>query len=163
MRAYKSLADVERVFRVLKSPDIRIRPIRHHTENHVRAHVFLCVLAYYVEWHMRRALAPLLFDEERLEETRQRRDPVKPARPSPGAQRKKTNRRNAEGFPVHSWKTLMAHLATRARNWCRILPGPNNAPPQAAPFRFEQLTECNPLQAKALELIRLFPGYGNPK
>jgi len=159
VRAYKNLTDVERAFRFLKSPDIRIRPIRHHTEDHVRAHVLLCLLAYYVEWHMRRVLAPLLFDEENLEEARQRRDPVKPARPTPEAQRKKSQRRTAEGLPIHSWKTLMAHLANRTRNWCRIAAQRSDQPP----FRFEQLTECDPLQAKVFERIRLFPGYGNPK
>ena len=76
VRSYKSLAQVEQAFRCLKQTDLHIRPIRHHTEDHVRAHVLLCMLAYYVDWHMRRSLAPLLFEDEQLDEDRPRRDPV---------------------------------------------------------------------------------------
>ncbi len=86
VRGYKSLAQVERAFRSLKGLDLLIRPIRHRTEERVPAHVFLCMLAYYVEWHLRRVWAPLLFEDEELPKERQRRDPVLPARSSESAQ-----------------------------------------------------------------------------
>lgn len=89
VRGYKSLAQVERAFRCLKGVDLLVRPIRHRTEDHVRAHIFLCMLAYYVEWYMRKALAQLLFDHVQLEEDRKRRDAVKPAKPSASSKRKK--------------------------------------------------------------------------
>ena len=120
VRGYKSLARVEETFRCLKGSDLRIRPIRHRTEDHVRAHVFLCVLAYYVEWHLRQAWAGLLFQDEELDEARRRRDPVAAARPSVSAQEKKRTRRTPDGLPVQSWDTLLAHLATRTRNDCRF-------------------------------------------
>jgi transposase len=85
VRSYKNLTQVERAFRSLKGIDLLIRPIWHHTEDHVRSHIFICMLAYYVEWHMRKALAPLLFDDEQLDENRKTRDPVKPAKPSVSA------------------------------------------------------------------------------
>jgi len=163
VRAYKSLADVERAFRILKSFDIRVRPIRHRTEDHVRAHVFLCFLAYYVHWHMRQAVASLLFDDEDLQADRLRRDPVKPAHPSPGAQLKKHARRNTEGFPVHSFQTLLDELATQCRIWCRIPAGPAAQRPTHGPFVFEQLTEPTPLQERTFHLLEVFPGYGNSK
>jgi transposase len=94
VRTYKSLADVETAFRCMKSLDMCIRPIRHWTEEHVRAHLFLCTLAYYVQWHMRRALAPVLFAEEHLHDERARRDPVARAMPSAAVQRKKNRKNN---------------------------------------------------------------------
>src|SRR5438309_665719 len=89
VRSYKSLAEVERAFRCLKGIDLLVRPIRHRTEDRVPAHIFLCVLAYYVEWHLRRAWAPLLFEDEERWEERERRDPILPAKPSDSAERKK--------------------------------------------------------------------------
>ena len=89
VRSYKNLTNVERAFRSLKTVDLQIRPIRHRTETRIRAHLFLCLLSYYVEWHLRRALAPLLFDDEDLEAHRARRDPVLAAQPSESAKRKK--------------------------------------------------------------------------
>jgi transposase len=89
VRSYKDLTHVEKAFRSFKRIGLLVRPIWHHTENHVRAHIFLCMLAYYVEWHMRKALAPLLFDDEELDENRKKRDPVKPAKPSDSAKRKR--------------------------------------------------------------------------
>jgi transposase len=148
VRTYKRLALVERVFRCLKGSDLRVRPIHHRTEIRVRAHFFLCLLAYYVEWHMRHALRPLLFDDDQLEQDRQTRDPVAPAQPSPAAKRKKAVRRTADGMPVHSFDTLLASLGTRCRNTCRMKSDP------AAPT-FRQLTEPTPLQARALELLKL--------
>jgi transposase len=112
VRHYKALAQVERAFRTLKGVDLRVRPIFHRTEDHVRAHVFLCMLAYYVEWHMRRALAPLLFDDEELPEIRPRRHPVAPAQASPSAKRKKATHLTPDGLPVQSFQTLLVHRHT---------------------------------------------------
>jgi transposase len=148
VRRYKSLAQVERAFRSLKGMDLRIRPIHHHTEDHVRAHILLCMLAFYVEWHMRRDLAPLLFQDEELSQNRARRDPVAPAECSASAQAKKMDRVTADGFPVHSFDTLLRELATRCRNTCRI-------PSEASGATFQQLTEATPLQARALQLLGL--------
>jgi len=148
VRRYKSLAQVERAFRSLKGIDLRIRPIHHRTEDHVRAHIFLCMLAYYVEWHMRRALAPLLFDDEELRQDRARRHPVVPAESSASAQAKKISRLTADGLPVQSFHTLLRNLATRCRNTCRI-------PSDTSGAAFRQLTEATPLQARALQLLDL--------
>ena len=148
MRRYKSLAEVERAFRTLKGIDLRVRPIFHRTADHVRAHIFLCLLAYYVEWHMRRALAPLLFDDEQLRQERKRRDPVAPAEPSAAAQNKKRVRQTADGLPVHSFSTLLAELGTRCRNRCRANTGGSGA-------SFHLLTKLTPLQAEAFRLLGL--------
>ncbi len=146
VRGYKSLAHVERAFRTLKGIDLLVRPIRHRTEDHVRAHVLLCLLAYYVEWHMRRALAPLLFDDEELPALRLRRDPVEAAQPSPSARRKKTTRLTREGFEVQSFETLLQVLATRCRNECRLKSDPDGP-------RFTELTQATPLQQHAMKLL----------
>ena len=148
VRRYKSLAQVERAFRTLKGMDLRIRPIHHHTEDHVRAHILLCMLAFYVEWHMRRDLAPLLFQDEELSQNRTRRDPVAPAECSASAQAKKMDRVTADGFPVHSFQTLLRDLATRCRNTCRI-------PAESSAATFQQLTQPTPLQARAFQLLGL--------
>jgi len=153
VRSYKSLAQVEHAFRCLKGIDILVRPIRHRDERRVRAHLFLCLLAYYVEWYMRKALAPLLFDDEQLDQDRKRRDPVAPAKPSASAQKKKTVRLTAEGLPIHSFETLLAELATRCRNRCRITSDSNSAP-------FSHLPEPTPLQQRAFELLQLLPVTG---
>ena len=153
VRSYKNLAQVERAFRTLKGVDLRIRPIHHRNETRVRAHILLCLLAYYVEWQMRRALAPLLFDDESLPIERNRRDPVAPAQPSPAAQRKKAQRLSEDGLPIHSFRTLMAELGTRCRHRCRLKADPESPV-------IEQDTEPTPLQTRALELIRLFPVAG---
>jgi len=148
VRRYKSLAQVERAFRSLKGIDLQIRPIHHRTENHVRAHIFLCMLAYYVQWHMRRALAPLLFEDEELRQDRERRDPVAPAESSASAQAKRVSRLTADGLPVQSFHTLLRSLATRCRNTCRIPGDPTGT-------TFQQLTQATPLQARALQLLGL--------
>jgi hypothetical protein len=150
VRSYKNLAEVERAFRTLKGIDLRIRPIHHHTEARVRAHIFLCLLAYYVEWHLRRAWATLLFDDETLPEARQLRDPVAPAQPSAAARRKRAQRRTADGLPIHSFRTLMAELGTRCRHRCRLKADPDSPV-------ITQHTEPTPLQSRALDLIRLLP------
>ena len=153
VRSYKNLAQVEHAFRCLKGIDLLVRPIRHRDEQRVRAHLFLCLLAYYVEWHMRKALAPLLFDDEQLDQDRKTRDPVAPAQPSASAKRKKTTRVTSDGLPIHSFDTLMAELGTRCRNRCRIKSDPDSVP-------FHHLTEPTPLQQRAFELLQLLPVAG---
>ncbi len=154
VRSYKSLAQVERAFRTLKGVDLLIRPIRHRTEDRVPAHIFLCLLAYYVEWHLRRAWAPLLFEDEQLADLRRQRDPILPASCSPSAQEKKLTRQTAGGFPVHSFDTLMAELASRAR----VTYGLKSE--ESTPS-FQQVPEPTPLQAKAYALLALLPVVGN--
>lgn len=148
VRSYKNLTQVERAFRSLKGIDLLVRPIWHHTEDHVRAHIFLCMLAYYVEWHMRKALAPLLFDDEELDGNRKKRDPVKPAQPSASAKKKKNLRLTSEGLSVQSFDTLLMELGTRCRNRCRIKSDPKGP-------TFYQLTEKSPLQERAFQLLGL--------
>ena len=117
VRAYKRLSTVERAFRSLKSVDLKVRPVFHRTEQRVRAHVLLCMLAYYVEWHMRRRLAPLLFDDEdRAGAEAARTSVVAPARVSQSARRKARRKRSDEGRPVHSFRTLLRDLATVTKN-----------------------------------------------
>ncbi len=154
VRSYKNLAQVERAFRTLKGLDLRIRPIHHRDEQRVRAHIFLCLLAYYVEWHMRQALAPLLFDDESLPIERWRRDPVAPAQPSESAKQKKAVRLTADGLPIHSFKTLMAELGTRCRHRCRMKSDPDSP-------AIYQDTELTPLQSRAMKLLRLLPVQGS--
>ena len=155
VRGYKNLAVVERLFRTLKGIDILVRPMHHHQAKRVRAHIFLCVLAYDVEWHMRKALAPLLFDDEALVDNRLIRDPVAPAQPSAAAQRNKTVRLTADGLPIHSFDTLLAALGTRCRIRCRITSDPSSP-------AFSQHTEPTPLQRQALQLLGIvLPVTGN--
>lgn len=154
VRSYKSLSQVERAFRSLKGIDLLVRPIRHRSEGRVPAHIFLCLLAYYVEWHMRRAWAPLLFEDEELPEQRRRRDPILPAASSESAQKKKTTHQTADGFPVHSFQTLMAQLAGRARVTYE-LQSDSSSP------TFQQVPDPKPLQAKAYQLLASLPVPGN--
>ena len=154
VRGYKSLAQVERAFRSWKGLDLLIRPIRHRTEERVPAHVFLCMLAYDVEWHLRRVWAPLLFADEELPKERQRRDPVLPARSSESAQAKKLTHQTADGLPVQSFATLLSDLASRARVTYSLKTD------QSGPT-FQQVPPPTPLQAKAYELLNLLPVAGN--
>jgi transposase len=154
VRSYKRLGEVERAFRCLKGVDLLVRPIRHRTEERVPAHIFLCVLAYYVEWHLRRAWAPLLYEDEERREQRQRRDPVLPAQPSASAQAKKRSHQTADGFPVHSFQTLLADLASRARVTYELKSADSAA-------SFQQVPEPTALQARAYELVRKFSAAGN--
>ena len=154
VRGYKSLSEVERVFRCLKGIDLLVRPIRHRTEDRVPAHIFLCLLAYYVEWHLRRAWAPLLFEDEERAAERERRDPILPAKPSKSAQQKKSSRQTAEGLPVQSFQTLMAELASRARVTYGVQWEESN-------LTFQQVPEPTPLQARAYQLVDLLPVAGN--
>jgi len=154
VRNYKRLAEVERAFRCLKGLDLLVRPIRHRTEERVPAHIFLCLLAYYVEWHLRRAWAPLLFEDEERREERKRRDPILPTEPSPSAQAKKSSHQTADGLPVQSFATLLAELASRARVTYQLKTAD-------ASLTYQQVPTPTPLQARALELIRAFPVTGN--
>lgn len=120
VRRYKELEKAERAFRTFKGVDLRVRPIHHRLEKRVRMHLFLCMLAYYVEWHMRKALAPLLFDDEDLDALRRTRDPVAPARPSESARRKKARRTDPGDSAPVAWTTLLSRLATIVRNECAI-------------------------------------------
>ena len=154
VRSYKSLAEVERAFRCLKGIDLLVRPIRHRTVERVPAHIFLCLLAYYVEWHLRRAWAPLLFEDEERREERKRRDPILPAEPSASAKAKKQSHAGREGLPVHSFATLLVELASRARVTYEFKSG-------ELKLTCKQVPEPTPLQARAYELIRTFPVTGN--
>jgi transposase len=117
VQAYKDLARVERAFRCLKTVDLEIRPVRHWMADRVRAHVFLCMLAYHIEWHLRRALAPLLFHDTDIQAARAERvSPVRKTEPSQSAKTKKATRRNDDGQPVMAFADLMDHLGTLARN-----------------------------------------------
>ena len=145
VRSYKQLARVERAFRTLKQSDLEIRPIYHHLESRVRAHVLLCMLAYYVEWHLRQAWAELLFIDS---EPPTRVDPVGKAEPSASALRKAQTQRNPEGGPVHSFRSLMNELALRTLNTVRIA---------NTPATFSQAAEPSAVQARALDLIAQLP------
>ncbi|MCY4661540.1 MAG: IS1634 family transposase [Acidobacteria bacterium] len=150
VRSYKSLGRVERAFRSYKSVDLKVRPVHHRLEGRVRAHVFLCMLAYYVEWHMRRALAPILFDDDDPDAAEAlRASPVAPAKPSPAARAKAARRRTPDGLPVHSFRTLLADLATLTKN--RVRPVAAGAP--AA----DVLARPTPLQAEAFRLLGVKP------
>ena len=139
---------MEQAFRSLKGLDLLIRPIWHRTEQHVKAHIFLCLLAYYLEWHMRKALAPLLFDDEELLRARKTRHPVRPATPSRSARKKKTTRLTPEGLTVQSFSTLLAALGTRCRHRCRMGTDPRQP-------SFSQLTAPTPLQSRTFQLLGL--------
>jgi transposase len=154
VRTYKSLAEVERAFRCLKGIDLLVRPIRHRTEDRVPAHIFLCVLAYYVEWHLRQAWAPLLFEDEQRIEQRNQRDPVLPAKPSASALDKKYSHQTAHGLPVHSFADLLKQLASRARVTFALK---SQKTEEKIQLTIQQVPEPTPLQARAYELIRMFP------
>jgi len=153
VRSYKRLAEVERAFRCLKGIDLLVRPIRHRTEARVPAHIFLCLLAYYVEWHLRRAWASLLFEDEERHEDRKRRDPILAAKPSDSAQAKKRSHETTQGLPVHSFQSLLGELASRARVTYELKSGD-------ATTSFKQVPQPTPLQTRAYELIRSFPVAG---
>ena len=149
--AYKALAQVERAFRSTKTVDLEIRPVFHWTAPRVRAHVFLCMLAYYVEFDMRRRLAPILFDDhDRAAAAAERKSIVAPAQRSPAALRKATSRRTDDGMPVHSFRSLLADLATLALNKVSL--------PSNRKYRFDLPTTPTALQARAFELLGVSPG-----
>src|ERR1700722_6660796 len=148
VRSYKRLTLVEQAFRCLKGIDLLVRPIYHHTAERVRAHILLCLLAYYVEWHLRQKWEPLLFEDEELALDRNRRDPVAPAKASKSALMKKKTKPTPGCLPVHSFRTLIAHMGTRSRNTCMVSSDPNQT-------TFFQVTDPDALQAEALRLIRM--------
>ncbi len=151
VRTYKSLSLVEQAFRSLKLVDLKVRPIYHRLEQRVRAHIFLCVLAYYVEWHMRRALAPMLFDDEERELAEALRDSVvSPARRSPKCRRKARRKRTDDGVPVHSFQTLLKDLATITKN--RVRPRTTKAA-DVSVVEFDLLTTPTPLQGRIFDLL----------
>jgi transposase len=152
VRAYKDLAKVERAFRSMKMVDLKVRPIHHRLPDRVRAHIFLCMLAYYVEWHMRRWLAPILFDDHEKEIAEALRDSVvSPAQRSPKAKRKATKKRTDDGEPVLSFQSLLKNLATINLN--RIQPKTLFPDHTGQPFQFDQLTTPTTFQAHAFELL----------
>jgi hypothetical protein len=144
-RSYKQLEQAERAFKTLKGPELQIRPIHHHLEDRVRAHVFLCTLAYYLTWHLKAAWAPLIFKDEYPPTSA---DPVAKANRSAGAQHKAQTKRTTHDEPCHSYNTLLAELATQARCTTRV---PN------ANATFSTLTEPTPLQARAHHLAAEAP------
>jgi transposase len=145
VRHYKELAAVERAFRSLKSVDLKVRPIHHHLENRVRAHVFLCMLAYYVEWHMRRALAPVLFDDhDPVAAQALRPSVVAPAQRSAAAEAKAHSGRTVDGLPVHSFQTLLQDLRTLTLNSIQM--GENT---------FQMVTTPTALQQRVFELLNV--------
>ena len=147
VRSYKSLANVERAFRSIKTIDLKVRPIHHRLENRVRAHIFLCMLAYYVEWHLREAWRELIFADTE-QHAKAARDPVAPARRSDSAQTKAATHALIDGTAVHSFATLMAELATLVRNTCRT---PNAGPDTPT---FELTTTAGPKHLRALALVQ---------
>ena len=140
---YKSLSLVENAFRSIKTVDLKVRPIHHRNADRVRSHVFLCLLAYYVEWHMRSVLKSVLFDDEEPSNTRP--DPVAPKEPSRSAKAKARTKRTPDAQPVHSFQSLLDDLATITRN--TIVPAIPSAP------GWDQDTEPTPLQKKILDLL----------
>ena len=148
--AYKGLAKVETAFKQMKTEDLEIRPIYHRLADRVKAHVFLCMLAYYVEWHLRRDLAPLLFGEgdSRLAEA-QRRSPVEPARPSAPTKAKRGRKRTEDGFMVHNFRDLLRDLASLSLCTCQATG--SKLPP------FKRYTQPSPYQKRAFDLLQLTP------
>jgi hypothetical protein len=145
VRNYKALTDLERAFRSLKTVDLKVRPIHHRLEDRVRAHIFLCMLAYYVEWHMREAWRELMFaDEDR--DAKRTRDPVLPARRSDAARDKLASRKRPDGTDLYCFTTLLEALATIVRNTCRV-------PGDTTKATFDILTTPNSLQRRALDLL----------
>ena len=147
VRNYKALANVERAFRSLKTVDLKVRPIHHRTADRVRAHIFLCMLAYYVEWHMREAWRELMFADTE-QHAKATRDPVAPAQRSKAALTKVARHTLDDGTPAHSFATLIAELATIVRNTCRTPQAAENTPV------FDVVTSPNSKQKRAIELLQ---------
>jgi transposase len=149
VRAYKGLASVEQAFRSIKTVDLKVRPIFHRLTRRVECHIFLCMLAYYVEWHMKQLLAPILFEEEDREgEAARRASIVLPAVRSAKAEAKARTKRTEAGEPVHSFRTLLLDLATLSRNFVCV--GSDQEPRTGT---FVQWTDASPLQERAFALL----------
>ena len=146
VRGYKRLTLLEQGFRRLKL-EIKVRPIRHRVPPRVQVHLFICLLAQYVLWHLREAWRPLLFADEELIQDRQTRDPVLPAEPSESVKQKKQTKTTTSGLPAHSLETLLAELSCRCRCRCAVA--------GAVGSSFDQITDPTPLQAEALRLLDL--------
>ncbi len=144
VRNYKRLAHVEKSFRAMKTIDLKVRPIYHYAENRVRAHIFLCMLAYYVEWHLRHVWKSLLFANE--VDTLFTRDPVKPAKPTPQGRRKARTKKTEDGFTVHSFGSLLDHLSTIAISTCRRPGAPEGE-------TWDMPTQPDALQRRAFQLL----------
>jgi len=150
VRACKDLSSVEHPFRCLKTVDLKTRPIFHSLDDRVRAHVFLCMLAYYVEWHMRERLAPILFDDHERDEAEVTRVSIVQSAPrSEAARAKDKSNRTEDGFPVHSFRTLVDDLGTLAKNRVRIR---GESGPE-----FHELTHATTVQQRALDLLDVTP------
>ena len=148
VRSYKSLSQVERAFRCVKTVDLQVRPVHHWLADRVRAQVFLCMLAYYLEWHMRQALAPLLFDDtDKAAAEAARTSVVAKAQRSRGAVRKQTTGMTPDGLPVHSFRTVLADLATLTRNTIVVAITPR--------LPLSVLAKPTPVQRRAFELLEL--------
>ena len=146
MASYKSLSSVERAFRSLKTVDLQVRPIHHRLPDRVRAHILLCVLAYYVEWHMRQLWAPILFDDDDKPQAQAARASiVAPAQRSTSAKLKALTKHTADGTKVHSFQTLIGDLATIVKN--KIQPADKSL------AAFDMLTQPTVIQQRALELL----------
>ena len=156
VRSYKNLCRVEKAFRCMKTVDLRIRPIRHRREQRVRAHLFLCMLAYYVEWHMRDALGELLFEDEDKEEMVEAADPVASRKPSERAKRKKRRKKTEWGLDVHSFSTLLEAMSTICRNR-REAVGELGEGGEAVFFEY---TRADALQSRTFELMDMYPVAG---
>jgi len=148
VRGYKSLANVERLFRTLKGIDLLVRPFFHHLEERVCGHIFLCVLAYYVEWHMRKSLAPILYQDEELETRSITRNPVAPAIPSDSVISKKKTHRTADSLTVHSFDTLLDNLSCLARDHCKFQIGDQSV------VHVKHTVPDN-LQAKVFDMLKI--------
>ena len=146
VRGYKQLSVVERAFRSFKTVDLMVRPIRHRLEDRVRAHIFLCMLAYYVQWHMIEAWRPLIYADED-QQAKAFRDPVAPAKRSDSALRKIHSKRLEDGSEVHSFRSLLGHLGAIVRATCRCI-GEAEAP------TFTMVTKYNEKQQKAFDLLQ---------
>jgi transposase len=146
VRGYKRLADVEQAFRSLKSLELLVRPIHHRLEQRVKAHIFICLLAYYVQWHLKRAWAPLIFADEDLQQHRADRDPVASASPTEDVQAKKTDRQTPDGNELQSFRTLLKELGTQCRSVCEFGVGDTVTP-------IVKLAEPTPFQIEAFRLL----------
>jgi len=147
VRSYKLLSNVERAFRSFKTVDLMVRPIRHHLEDRVRAHIFLCMLAYYVQWHIMEAWRPMLYADED-QQAKDSRDPVAPAKRSEEAMKKVHTKQLPDGSRVHSLRSLFDHLSAIVRNTCRCV----NTHSDDATFTIT--TNPDPTQKKALDLLK---------
>jgi len=147
VRSYKLLSQIERAFRSIKTVDLKVRPIRHRQTDRVRAHIFIFMLAYYVEWHMREVWRPLLFNDEE-QEAKQSRDPVAPAKRSASALKKACSKRLDDGTEVHSFQTLLKELSQIVRNECRTKDAAPDAP------TFDIVTTPSPKQQQAYDLLK---------